>query len=210
MVARRSRLGRPPASSSAATRERILRAARELFAAGGYETTSNRALAEEAGLTTGAIYHYFDSKLDIYRAVHEAVQRRVYARFREAIAAEETFAGQLVAVLDTADDLNREDPSLARFLGASRVDMARDPKLRAALRGADDESRHRFFPDMIELGVRTGEIDPSDQPLVAAVIRTLMVGLVDAMSDDDEVHRVATDGIKALLDGKLVRPPPKG
>ena len=60
------RLGRPPDTSSEETRRRILESARLCFAANGYEATSNRQLADSAGLTTGAIYHYFGSKRDLF------------------------------------------------------------------------------------------------------------------------------------------------
>ena len=94
------RLGRPPASSSADTRDRILDVARRCFGELGYETTTNKYLSGRAGITTGAIYHYFESKLHIYVAVHDDVQDRVYRRFEEAVDGVESFVGQLDAVLD--------------------------------------------------------------------------------------------------------------
>ena len=200
-----SRLGRPPASSSAETRARILDVARRKFATGGYEATSNRSLAEAAGLTTGAIYHYFDSKLDIYCAVQLEVQERVYARFQEAIGGPDTFASQLEAVLEAAHDLNCEDRTLAQFLGASRVDASRDSSLALALEAITSDVRAGFFSEMVELGVQTGEIDPTDREIVEIVIRTLTVGLTDAVSHDVKTHRAAVDGIKALIEGKLIK-----
>ena len=47
-------------------------AALKMFAERGYEGTSNKAIAEAAGLSTPAlIYHYFPSKTDLLRAVAE-------------------------------------------------------------------------------------------------------------------------------------------
>ena len=62
-----NRLGRPKSANAHETRQRILDAARRLFATHGFERASNRAIADEADLTTGAIYHYFDRKLDLYQ-----------------------------------------------------------------------------------------------------------------------------------------------
>ena len=45
--------------------------------------------------TTGAIYHYFDSKLDIYKAVLAEVQDRVYQRFGAAEREADTFVGAM-------------------------------------------------------------------------------------------------------------------
>jgi AcrR family transcriptional regulator len=55
------RLGRPRDAEPGATRDRILHAARHSFAELGYMATTNKVLADEAGVTTGAIYHYFEA-----------------------------------------------------------------------------------------------------------------------------------------------------
>ncbi|MEV1001870.1 TetR family transcriptional regulator [Nonomuraea sp. NPDC050202] len=47
------------------TSERILEAARALFAARGYRATSMQAIADEVGITKAALYYHFDSKEEI-------------------------------------------------------------------------------------------------------------------------------------------------
>lgn len=54
---------------AAETRERILDAALECFAARGYEGTSMRQLAECCGLTDAALYYHFESKAALMRAL---------------------------------------------------------------------------------------------------------------------------------------------
>lgn len=206
MAKKTAKLGRPPASSSAETRGRILDVARRSFAELGFEATTNRTLAAEAGITTGAIYHYFESKLDIFRAVHAEVQDRVYLRFRAAEREADTFMAKLEAVLETAHQLNREDPTLAQFLGASRIDVRRVPELRAVY--ADEDGRRGdFFESMITFGVKNGEIESADRKRIRAVIQTLTIGLTDAVSYDARVHRNAVDGIMSLLEGTLISKP---
>ena len=56
------RRGRPPASDSALTRERILQAALKVFAEFGYEAATFQAIAVEIGLTRPAINNYFSNK----------------------------------------------------------------------------------------------------------------------------------------------------
>jgi AcrR family transcriptional regulator len=205
-VARQARLGRPPDTDSAVTRARIIEVARSLFATRGYEATSNRLIAEEAGLTTGAIYHYFDRKLDIYVAVYEETQRGTQARFAAGTEGLTTFIAHLRAVLETAHELNNEDPSLARFLGSCRVDASRDPAIAEAIRSAGVVRGQEFFAPMIELGIRTGEIDRKDAGRMVALLDTLMIGLIDAVSNDRDRHRRAIDGIIALAEGRLIAP----
>ncbi|MEV4166705.1 TetR family transcriptional regulator [Nonomuraea dietziae] len=47
------------------TSERILDAARALFAARGYRATSMQAIADEVGITKAALYYHFESKEEI-------------------------------------------------------------------------------------------------------------------------------------------------
>ncbi|HNA51189.1 MAG TPA: helix-turn-helix domain-containing protein, partial [Mycobacterium sp.] len=61
--------GRPPAAKAAETRERILRAAREVFSELGYDAATFQAIAIRADLTRPAINHYFASKRVLYQEV---------------------------------------------------------------------------------------------------------------------------------------------
>lgn len=199
------RLGRPPAAESVDTRNRILEVARRQFAERGYEVTTNKNVAAEAGITAGAIYHYFESKLDIYIAVHEATQALVYERLTAAAeAAEDTFVAKIVAVLNAAGDLNDEDPSLARFLGAVRVDTSRHPELDAAV--GHSAFRNQFFGDLVDLGVRTGEYAATDRRRVLALTVTTVLGLTD-VSFDPSALRAAIEGFERLLRGELIEQP---
>jgi AcrR family transcriptional regulator len=200
------RLGRPPAGDSAATRQRILVGAREAFSELGYGATTNKQVAVAAGITTGALYHYFGSKLDLYVAVHEDVQQIVYARFTSAIEPADTFGGKIDALFDAAHDLNASDPTLARFLGSVRIDRRRYPEIAEAFRPFR-ERIDRFYDDIVDLGVQTGEIDLADRERVLAMLQTVLTGLTDAVSHDIRLHRLAVEGLKMLIGGKLVRPP---
>lgn len=63
---RDGRRGRRPAASD--TRSEILRAANELFTRQGYEQTSVRAIARQAGVDPGLIRHYFTDKTALFLA----------------------------------------------------------------------------------------------------------------------------------------------
>lgn len=202
MASKSTRLGRPPATSSAETRGRIIDVARRCFAELGYEATTNQAVASEAGITTGAIYHYFDSKIEIYKAVLDEVQDRVYKRFGTAERSADTFVGKIEAVLETAHDLNNDDPSLARFLGASRIDRRRVPELASEL-GRGDARRSEFFENIVDCGISTGEIAPGDRAAVLSYIHAFTIGLTDGLSHDQQDHRKALDGFKLVLEGGI-------
>lgn len=202
----RARLGRPPASSSVETRARILDVARDAFGVLGYGVTTNKYLATKVGITTGALYHYFDSKIDIYAAVYSHVSEIVFGRFDAAIAGVDTFLGRFEAVLEEAHRLDVEDPSLARFLGSARVDVLRHDEIRPALAALRLPSVD-FRRKLIEYGVETGEIRPADQDMVFSFVQIVLVGLTDGMSGNSRMHRVAVDSIKRVLEGRLLSTP---
>jgi AcrR family transcriptional regulator len=60
-----------------ATRADLVLAARELFGQQGYVDTSNDEIVARAGVTKGALYHHFNGKEDLFRAVFEQVQHEV-------------------------------------------------------------------------------------------------------------------------------------
>jgi AcrR family transcriptional regulator len=52
-------------------REQIMDAALRVFSQKGFERTTNKDIAQEAGITPGLIYHYFESKEDLLKAAIE-------------------------------------------------------------------------------------------------------------------------------------------
>ena len=70
------------------TTERLLDSARRLFAANGYAATSLDDVVTAAGVTKGALYHHFQSKRDLFRAVFDREHARIAAVVVEAAAAE--------------------------------------------------------------------------------------------------------------------------
>jgi len=61
--------GRKP---SPVTRDRILAAARELFAAGGFKGTTTAAIARHARVNEALIFRHFPAKSDLYTAILQA------------------------------------------------------------------------------------------------------------------------------------------
>lgn len=89
-----SRRAADRAEVSNGTRQRILDAARELFARHGYAGTSVRMIARHCGMSDPAIHYHFRSKSDIYEALlvepeygspapHGAADRQAIAEFME-------------------------------------------------------------------------------------------------------------------------------
>jgi AcrR family transcriptional regulator len=65
---------------SEATRERLVSAARGLFAERGYAGVGTEEIVQAAGVTRGALYHQFRDKAELFAAVAEAVEAEVTER----------------------------------------------------------------------------------------------------------------------------------
>ena len=70
--------------SKAQTRERLLAAARRVFASSGFHGASVEEIASMAGFSTGALYSNFDGKEDLFLVLME---REIAAHAREISAA---------------------------------------------------------------------------------------------------------------------------
>jgi AcrR family transcriptional regulator len=85
---------------SAETRARILDAAMGLFRRQGFEETTMREIAAEAGVATGAAYYYFDSKDAIALAFYDQSQQELAPLIEQALAGAKHLEERLAALLE--------------------------------------------------------------------------------------------------------------
>lgn len=74
-------------AQTAATKSRLEKVARELFAARGFEAVSAEELVAEANVTRGALYHHYEGKEGLFAAVVETVMRELHAELARETAA---------------------------------------------------------------------------------------------------------------------------
>lgn len=178
----RPRRGRPANRSSDDTVAAVLAAARRLFAARGYAATSNRAIANAAGLTHTAIYNHFGSKPRLFTAVFVDVQDLLVAELERAAAArpgQGSFPGVL---LDALEALRAADPSYVEFLASMYVEVRRHPELREIFQGGAP------FPIVEVLRTLSGgvasEDGGADDALWFWIAFALGVAQLSALADD--------------------------
>ncbi|RZL83454.1 MAG: TetR/AcrR family transcriptional regulator [Rhodococcus sp. (in: high G+C Gram-positive bacteria)] len=110
------------------TRERLLAAAQRLFAQGGEDATSLRAITREAGANVASVNYHFGSRDELLRLVLEGYVEPINARRLAMFDAAVTEYGDRVPVgvlltaflrpdLDALADLRAHNPQIARFIG---------------------------------------------------------------------------------------------
>lgn len=67
-----------------ATRQLLIQIGRELFTKNGYAHTATEEIVARAGVTRGALYHHFESKEGLFRAVLEDVQTEIGQKIEQA------------------------------------------------------------------------------------------------------------------------------
>jgi AcrR family transcriptional regulator len=81
------RARRTQADRSAATRDALVAAARQLFAEQGFADVPTDKIVAAAGVTRGALYHQFTDKTALFDAVMEAVEADIARRLADAVHA---------------------------------------------------------------------------------------------------------------------------
>lgn len=74
----------PPAAAADLTRQRLIRAALELFTTRGYHDTTTAQIAKKAGIAEGTIYRHFASKQHLVNELYRAAQRWAATVVQEA------------------------------------------------------------------------------------------------------------------------------
>ncbi len=100
-------------ASQAARRERVLRAALDLGASGGYDAVQMRDVAASAGVALGTIYRYFSSKDHLLAAAMVAWTHDLERRVGQRPPKGDTVAERVVDVLRRATRAMEKEPKLS-------------------------------------------------------------------------------------------------
>ncbi len=155
------------------TRRRLIDTAIQAFGAYGYEATSTRRLAEQAGVTLPSIQYYFGSKEGLYRAAIEHLLQPVNERMKPV-------ADRIMAAL-AGGKLRRAE--LLDLLG----DML-DAFVATMVGGEDRDSRKRFLARAeVERSVALDPFRDSIKRYVVQPSAALVGRILDQPADDEQV-----------------------
>ena len=197
--------GRPPAAKAAETRERILRAAREVFSELGYDAATFQAIAIRADLTRPAINHYFASKRLLYREVVEQTNALVVSTGMAKAQGQTSLLGRLSAFFSAAMQAESEDRSAAAFLVTSVLEGQRHPELRSDEHDSMRNSR-AFVSWAVNDAIDKGELTTdTDVPQLVEMLVAVMWGMgfyAGYVGSHNQLESIV-DKLELLLANKL-------
>jgi len=156
-------------------RQAILDQAIRTFAELGFRRTEVQAIADRAGVGKGTVYRYFGSKEDLFWATTYEVMLRLE---RTVFAAMEKVEGAYAKLRASAVAYSRFFLDRPQYLELFLQDMA---EFRGSGPPSHVEHRERMIQriaEMLEEGIRRGEIRPVDTRKTTFALGSLLFGAV--------------------------------
>jgi AcrR family transcriptional regulator len=164
-------MGRIAGVTAEETRERLLDAAARVFELKGYEGATVAQIAQEAGLTTGAIYAHYAGKAEL---MVEALRANIDRATADVLPpGSGTDVAPLLVTLATR--LGRRDHEATALLTEALLASRRDAELAQVLAGALGQ-RERLMTGLLEGGQAAGELTGEVTAATAARL-SLMLSL---------------------------------
>jgi AcrR family transcriptional regulator len=187
-----SGMGRIAGVSAAEIRDRLLRAAAEVFAARGYEGTRVADIAAAAGVSNGALYSHFDGKADL---LAQAVRKHGPRGLADLVRADpdRPIADLLLAA---GRRLPKRGDAAGALIVEALVAARRDPEVARVLR-AHLAERADWVADLVGAGQLAGELDEAVAPAAVAHF-CLLLAMGSALIPTD-LHGVDADDWDRLL-----------
>ena len=180
------------------TRARILDSALELFREKGFDETTMRDIAEDAGVATGAAYYYFRSKEDLVMAFYVRTADEAREIFPKVIGESRDLQERIRAILD----LKFGQFARHRRLLVALVRIGIDPAHPLSPFGKETEPMRNESIDSFRLAI-TGSTTRIPKDLQADLPRLLwlyQMGLILFWMFDESPRQQRT---KKLIDGSL-------
>lgn len=168
------------------TRTAVVSAAIARFTADGYAATTIDAIAEEARVTKGGVYHHFSDKAELFEAAFVAMQRRLLEKIATGLAGVQDSQAAIVAGMNLFLDECAHDDFRRIVLeqAPAALGWARWKKI-------DEEYFLGMFVTALDRLVATGDYEIPDLPLAARVLMAAMdeAALAVAAAPDPAAER---------------------
>ena len=191
-------------AKKAHTRQRLLKAARDLVAEGGFAAATAAAVAKRSEVAAGSIYRHFPNKAELVAEVFRYATEHEVEMVYQATQTDSSCAERLQAGLTVFAQRALQGPRLAYALIAEPVDpRVEEERLKYRLAYAE------IFEDLIREGMTAGEfVDQQPALSAAALVGMLSESLIGplfiqreqtAINDSDQPdHELLISQLNAL------------
>lgn len=175
----------PPALGRGETRDRLVTAAVQCFAAKGFHGTTTRDIAAAAGMSPGSLYVHHRSKEDLLHLISRAGHQYVLRVVREhaAATADDGPVEQLRAVVRGFTIHHARWHTGARIVNYEM--SALSPEHFAEVAGIRRAIQHEMR-QLVEAGVAAGEFDVADPAMTALALLSLGIDVARWYRDDGD------------------------
>lgn len=152
-------------------RRKILESAFQVFGKKGFESSTMKSIAREAGIAPGSIYTYFRDKQDLFHSTAREIWDRLLSRFRSVVASPRGIEEKLAELLDVGfSALKASLPLLRGMLFEAAQDRMFQENL-DALCG--------YISALLAQGRREGILEvPEDEGQWKRIVRVTVVGII--------------------------------
>jgi AcrR family transcriptional regulator len=193
--------------SKAHTRERLLDAARSVFASGGFHGASVEEIASAAGFSTGALYSNFDGKEDLFLVLMEREIEEHSREVREAVRRRTSVAERATGGAAVWMTMIEREPELLLLFMEFWAYGVRDPHVRPKVAARFAQARE-MLTALIAEGAREFDLEleiPAEQ--LAIAIDALADGIArQKLADPDAVPDDLMGRVLSLLLAAASRP----
>ena len=158
----------PPIASE--PREQRKTARRDVFAKKGFDGATIADIAGAAGVASGTVYLYYESKIDLFAALNARLWEVVNGAMRDANAPPDVRGGtraRIHAVFTTAD--SHRDLLRLVFLNP-------DPRTEVARRMSNaDDARIQPLVEILQTGMDAGTVRDANPAMLARLINSLVI-----------------------------------
>ena len=183
-----------------ARRDAILAAAQNVFAQKGFDGATIADIARAAGVASGTVYLYYESKIDLFAALNDQLWAVVNGAMLAANAPPDVRGGtraRVHAVFSTAD--SHRDLLRLVFLNP-------DPRTEVARRMSNaDEARVQPLVEIIQGGMDAGTVRDASPAMLARLINSLVIIALHQcfIQRDGEDVRSYEDTVVEMIVGAL-------
>ncbi len=177
----------------------IMEAALKLLTERGFHGTSTAQISKDAGVATGTLFNYFPTKEDLINSLYFEVKGNLSHAMAKDLEAESTFQDKLRKIWSNLVNWGVNSQEEFLFVGQ----FCTSPYITKFTR-EEVMKEYIFLHDLVDEGIKTGEIRDFSAELVIAMFyqgsRTVVNFIFDSDPSLDE-NKIIEDGFQIIWRG---------